>query len=1215
MMGLSRKSQRALGRHAIVAAVLAVIGCGGSDNDVADPPDPYVPPAEGAPACELSADCPDGTHCDLGECVQACNRDVACGGGQVCSARARCLSDSDAPDEDPAPDPSYAGRVSVAPIEVELAEADAELTLTLAGDPGSEEVRYRVEVTVPWLAIGQRLGTFAGSTSLTLSVDRTGLGVGTHDGLIIVHTSVGSLTIPVRLEQGLTAVYQGSFTYSDPRPLGTSVLRIELRETAGFASVRVDPSRSPLFPIIDDKRAATSATYEAGALRGSIVQRFGVSDLGEERIVDRDVGREFSFELSPTDNGGLAGTFEERWVGLLPMPVTVAGEIALARLPNVSPAEFTVGLPPALPINPSPNPPALDAACSDAARLAAGLPSGACAAGASVSELLACGDAIRDRGAKLESGTGLLITAPDRGYAEFTAACAGDLDSPSAQTPTSGVVTCIRPGNLTCAQALYGRAAQSGSAEGTIGVGMLASDRTGVATLLMNDSLVEAFRAPYETSIAGTAVESAMLSAFGAGQVRARAGLRDVFDPFVLETLRTTPPALAATGDWQPIRRTARLLSLSRQASERTAELRLWRGTEDPAALQQALSRDAVNLLVALVALGTIEQAQDAPATPELGLFAESLTALSRRFGELQDTIDPFGLPLGYVEFLYDPLMAGPDRSTNFQQVLAAHSIDLAAAENDEAAAEAAVRTYDSDVDALAQELDNLALDTDARLVDLCGPAPGAPAEPDLANCGSATGRIAIARSENEQALQNVQIALQRIQGLQQRVAIQRQRLIEVHGIRADTIAFIDANGDKIDLFSAADATLAATQEFLRVASNSSLLNLGAPTGMGVASAAITLIRGGIQVRKDQLYRKQQMHALANDARAEYVNGMAVIKEMLVQQDELSLEAGLASLAAATAALRVATLTQEVETVRAQADLRAQHIADPSRLINDPMFRVIRDRAVEKAIASHRRARRGMYLAARAFEFEINTSFPSIDTHLVPAVRATELRDFSTCMQSEFTEFRGVFGVPQTFTDEISLREDVFGIAGTITDDVTGQVISEAEQFRRRLLAPSNLGSDGTVGLIFATSLNPDNGVLSSGVCNDQIQGLQVKIIGDGQGDDQARVRIELAGSALMRSCESFRGGNDELITEYQLLPKLVEVQAGVNGYPSSAADTQLFGRALAASEWSLAIPPGSDTPQNADLDLAGIDDIVLRVEHSAISLSDAPLSFVPSCL
>lgn len=136
----------------------------------------------------------------------------------------------------------------------------------------------------------------------------------------------------------------------------------------------------------------------------------------------------------------------------------------------------------------------------------------------------------------------------------------------------------------------------------------------------------------------------------------------------------------------------------------------------DPLSLQAQVSREALNPLLALVALGTMAQA--APPSPELGLFAEALTSLSRRYLDLREPQDPLGLPPGYVEFLYDPRM--PQRgSTNFQQVLAAHLPALEVAEADEAAAEAATRTYEQSISALTDELREIDLQAQTRLVQL----------------------------------------------------------------------------------------------------------------------------------------------------------------------------------------------------------------------------------------------------------------------------------------------------------------------------------------------------------------------------------------------------------------------------------------------------------------------------------------------------------------
>lgn len=69
-----------------------------------------------------------------------------------------------------------------------------------------------------------------------------------------------------------------------------------------------------------------------------------------------------------------------------------------------------------------------------------------------------------------------------------------------------------------------------------------------------------------------------------------------------------------------------------------------------------------------------------------------------------------------------------------------------------------------------------------------------------------------------------------------------------------------------------------------------------------------------------------------------------------------------------------------------------------------------------------------------------------------------------------------------------------------------------------------------------------------------------------------------------------------------------------MNVVSTAVPDTQFTGRSVAASEWRLSIPPGDVAPANADLDPARIDDIVIRIEHGAISISESPVTYRPSC-
>ena len=137
-----RGHRRVMAMGAVAAALaIAMLGCGGGgdDDDGGDGvPDPYLLPAEGPPACELSADCPAGTHCDLGQCYQSCNTAVACELADVeCSNRGRCQT-GDPGDNDVEPPPATDNDAEIpvpAGEEILLGETDAVAMLELTASP------------------------------------------------------------------------------------------------------------------------------------------------------------------------------------------------------------------------------------------------------------------------------------------------------------------------------------------------------------------------------------------------------------------------------------------------------------------------------------------------------------------------------------------------------------------------------------------------------------------------------------------------------------------------------------------------------------------------------------------------------------------------------------------------------------------------------------------------------------------------------------------------------------------------------------------------------------------------------------------------------------------------------------------------------------------------------------------------------------------------
>ena len=236
---------------------------------------------------------------------------------------------------------------------------------------------------------------------------------------------------------------------------------------------------------------------------------------------------------------------------------------------------------------------------------------------------------------------------------------------------------------------------------------------------------------------------------------------------------------------------------------------------------------------------------------------------------------------------------------------------------------------------------------------------------------------------------------------------------------------------------------------------------------------------------------------------------------------------------------------------------------------------------------------------------------PWIRSELVPVRRADQIQRFLACLQDAQNAFVRSFGPVTTFSTEFSLREDVLGIRGPVVDSVTGETLSPAQQFQRLLVRPDNLSSARVVGLGFTTSIGSENTVFSYDLCNESIAGVSVRLIGDGLGDDEAEVRLTHGGTSQVRSCESWRNGHEEIVNQYTLLPRRVVLPASVN-VSSSAMDTQLFGRAVAATNWRIEINPTSGT--NRDLVLENIEDIVLRITYQGHSVGATSIGYAPVC-
>jgi hypothetical protein len=278
-----------------------------------------------------------------------------------------------------------------------------------------------------------------------------------------------------------------------------------------------------------------------------------------------------------------------------------------------------------------------------------------------------------------------------------------------------------------------------------------------------------------------------------------------------------------------------------------------------------------------------------------------------------------------------------------------------------------------------------------------------------------------------------------------------------------------------------------------------------------------------------------------------------------------------------------------------------QSVSNP---LSNLSFRLRRDHAVLVASDDFEKALGDVYLAARGLEHELNAPIPQIRSQLFQAGDARQLKGFLDCLSGWYDDYRIAFGSPHEEVAQISLREDVLGFISEVTDEVTGEVISPQEIFRRVLLNPRYIMQSGRVEFPFVTSIAGSDNDYSTLVCNDRIRAIRVMLVGDFLGDNEATVMLRQEGNSYVRDCASDPSiGNDRLNT-YDLDDRKAIIQAGVNTFGIASPNAELAGRSVASDRWVLVIPTGDEAPNNRDIDFTKIDDIVIEVTHGARTLS-----------
>ncbi len=649
-----------------------------------------------------------------------------------------------------------------------------------------------------------------------------------------------------------------------------------------------------------------------------------------------------------------------------------------------------------------------------------------------------------------------------------------------------------------------------------------------------------------------------------------------------------------------------------------------------------------------------------------LGAVDDSLAKLARVTAELQEGNNPLGFSRDYVPML---LSAASDPSaTNFEENWTKRS-ERAVQDYEEAAAAAwqAQQNLQSQQFTAVQAYEAMAEDYDAQLVALCGSDPVNPSLPDLQHCGKEAGEINQLTGLIEVAglhVKEAQAAINVNKGL---IDVERARMEQIALLHADTKTLIKslqarsltvitetAESKSLDRIAAAEAECGRISDNAAIdaaataagAATDAAAGAGWPPNPAIVIAAAA--KAGAEIRAINRRSENACQSVTADAglgnRMEWMDTLAnqkitmfnqeidnILRDSAFKQQVIDSEAAVKSLALNTAELGLALKEARVEMTLAGSQLaggfqRAAFVlaarerarrrvqGDPQNPYLNPSFLVLRNELGRNLSVLREHAMRRTYQAARALEYETNRDLLAIEADLFPARSPEELRAFHECLYDIYVDYLEEVGGPQPFVTEVSLREDIFGIIDGAFDPVTGQSISPAEQLREILKSVDNRELDGTVLLRVALPL-VGNTLIEPDRCDARVSTVDVKVVGDFLGDNEISVQLRNEGIGSMRRCDASALPREQQIEVYNLGRAQTSIQAGANDFGATAANRGFAGWALSSDEWVLAVPPGTVSPANSDLNLDSISDIVIRFEYRASTLlPDGEKAVLPTC-
>lgn len=1234
------------------------------------PPDPEHDDA-GGQVCRIDADCGVRRFCELRICIAGCDDDDDCEAGASCDSHGRCRSNGVDESEPASGTPVLVERFTV----LGFGESTAR---TMLRNEGEAVLKYRLASGSPALAVDLGLADLAPGAEVELRADVLVESLAATDRLLPVQliTSGGSLLWSIEIEaapesgqfRGAVAFDAGGFS------LGRSdlVLDLDFRDDGTIAG-RVDTDASLLWP---QPPALTGTWAPSGDITIELRDRLP-ADGWRYSPIARELGR--TFILTGTrGEGGLEGTLVESITGLREAAVQVDGAFVLRRhgplTGLVHAAEDAPG-PAAAPTWLAP--PGLDVdACEGLGTsygttetlAAPGLACVACADGSCPPEdKLACAQELRNSVYNLPAvlaelhGGGQIKPPSTWTWAECTTL---------APLYSEGQA-CLDIAALRCAHALVRRGSvELGGASGEVAAdyaALFAADEVQATALLSIETQIDAAFA-YKNEI-GEPVSDVLareLELLAGDRERLAAALAPTLAPAYALTLASLDDDSQAAPHLAPLdlvadfaRTTSQWARLAPRAGKNLADVRaavrLAAITTHAAGAElHARLHENADAVVGLHTLG-----------PALQSLAAAHTALT------SDSF--FGYPAAYVPLALGPQDIAQHRS-NFEAVHALATDDLAQLEQVFGDAWQAIRDYEQKTHGVDTTAFQIAVEYDGKLRALCGSLPGE-TTPALEHCGEHGGQIADHKAAVAAAGLRIRHAAQAVENNLHAIAVEEERFGKEVAIHLDLQAEIEAAQGEI--FKVQDAAgeersalgqAEAAAECSRVRENAtaevevqtgdcmsqigsalfsgpSILGTAIPNPMMLAGAIVScqaraesltvqtdnqcasiLGQAGLESAREELARNEEQAITAinaevdaairaSDLEVRRAASVALIKNIRAEGLLLQIEVEEAELARDAGMTAMWSAYQEVGALMQE---KAQAVGvmledSPDNALTRPHFLQARLQAASRVLPVREQTTRRAYLALRALEYELNQPLPTLRDTLAAARAPADFAALLACLDSIFEDYRLEHGFGQPYVTEVSLRSDILGI-NTDVIDVDGSAVTPGEQFAALLRDPLHRQTDGAVALPFALSAF-EHALFSSALCDDRIEEIEVKLVGDYLGDREAEVWLTRQGLAGVRRCDGADLPSWSAYVPYSFEREQLVIQAGVGDFGTAGANAGYAAWPIHGEQWTLTIPPADKAPANQDLDLRHVADVVLRLHHRASSIApEGQGVFTPSC-